>query len=66
MIEKEMIKQDETLKKQLPDNFTKPVCYESLTDEDFYSIIESGLKDYQEGRVYTPEEVFKELNEIFK
>ena len=66
MIEKEMIKQDETLKKQPPDNFTKPVCYESLTDEEFDAIIESGLKDYQEGRVYTPEEVFKELNEIFK
>ena len=29
-----MIKQDETLIKQPPDNFTKPVCYESLTDEN--------------------------------
>ena len=59
-----MIKQDETLKKQPPDNITEPVCYESLTDEEFDAIIESGLNDYKEGNVNTIEGVFKELDEI--
>ena len=57
-------KKDKELKEHKTDNFTEPVCYESLTDKEFDAIIESGLKDYQEGNVNTIEEVFKELDEI--
>ena len=56
------------MQKKIPvDNSISDKCilsYDELTDEEFDEIIESGLKDYQEGRVYTPEEVFKELDNI--
>ena len=37
---------------------------QKLTDKQFDALIERGLKDYQEGRVYTPEEVFNDLDKI--
>ena len=45
-------------------SYKRPLSYQELTDEEFDELIERGLKDYQEGNVYTTEEVFKELDSI--
>ena len=45
-------------------HYKRPVSYQELTDKQFDAIIERGLNDYQEGRVYTTEEVFNELDKI--
>ena len=47
-------------------SYNKPVVYDELTDEEFNSIINEGLNDYMEGRVYTLDEVKAHLDEILK
>ena len=46
------------------DQVKEIISNKELTDEEFDALIEKGLKDYQEGRVYTPEEVFNDLDKI--
>ena len=45
-------------------SYQRPVVFEELSDEEFNAIILKGLNDYNEGRVYTPDDVFKELDNI--
>lgn len=42
----------------------KPLVYEDLSEEDFDREILKAMDDFDKGRIYTSEEVEKELEEI--
>lgn len=49
---------------KLPDE--KPVAYGSLTEEQFNAIIEQGLSDYANGKVYSAEQVRESMRKEFR